>query len=109
MRYDGVCSQRWLGSEAGFLSTAGAAAPSLSYFALYPFLHPPIHPRPPPPAVQLICKEVQEQGLVVSRVGMDGRLQLSATPLLQTFFAPPPTPTSAALVMLPSRLPCSSI
>ena len=37
--------QRWRGSEPGFLST-GAAAPSLSYFALYPFLHPPIHPRP---------------------------------------------------------------
>ena len=39
-------------------------------------------PTPPPPAVQLICKEVQEQEqqqeLVVSRVGMDERLQLSA-------------------------------
>ena len=39
-------------------------------------------PTPPPPAVQLICKEVQEQQeqAVVSRVWMDGRVQLSAAP-----------------------------
>ena len=39
-------------------------------------------PPPPPPAVQLICKEVQEQQeqAVVSRVWMDGRVQLSAAP-----------------------------
>ena len=50
----------------------------------------------PPEAVQLICKEVQrEQQPVASRVGMDGRLRVSAR-LLQTFFAP----ATAALVML---------
>ena len=56
-----------------------------------------------PEAVQLICKEVQQQP-VVSRVGMDGGLRLSARPL-QTFFAP----STAPLVMLPSRLPRPSI
>lgn len=76
MRYDGVCSQRWRGSEDGFLSTA-AAAPSLSYFALYPFLHPPIHPRPAPYSSSS-CSAVDLQGSAgaagagSSKQGVDG-------------------------------------
>ena len=85
MRYDGVCSSRD-GEEVSLVSSQQQLQHHhcLTLLSIHSSTRPFIQGllATPPEAVQLICKEVQEQQeqAVVSRVWMDGRVQLSAAP-----------------------------